>query len=66
MPSGAHRRRAESSKTRLLLDAAFLVARSRDRALSGGRATRWLRDLGRDGYRVEVTGPWPPYNFIEP
>jgi hypothetical protein len=51
--------------TRLLLDAAFLVAiagtaRFRD------AARRAARSLNRDGYGVEVTGPWPPYNFIEP
>jgi hypothetical protein len=51
-------------QTRLLLDAAFLVG-------TGGTARfrsvtrRLARDLGRDGYGVEVTGPWPPYNFIE-
>ncbi len=52
-------------KTRLLLDAAFLVE---TRGIARFRAaTRHLaRDLGRDGYGVEVTGPWPPYNFIEP
>ena len=51
--------------TRLLLDAAFLVATggiARFRAA----ARRVAKDLGRDGYAVEVTGPWPPYNFIEP
>jgi len=56
---------AGGSPTRLLLDAAFLVAAggiARFRA-----ATRRIaRDLGREGYAVEVTGPWPPYNFIEP
>jgi hypothetical protein len=52
-------------ETRLLLDAAFLVGA---RGVARFRAaTRHLaRDLGRDGYGVEVTGPWPPYNFIEP
>jgi hypothetical protein len=50
--------------TRLLLDATFLVAiagtaRFRD------AARRAARSLNRDGYGVEVTGPWPPYNFIE-
>ena len=51
--------------TRLLLDAAFLVATggvARFRAA----ARRVARELGRNGYAVEVTGPWPPYNFIEP
>jgi hypothetical protein len=52
-------------KTRLLLDAAFLVE---NRGLARFRAAtrRLARDLGRDGYGVEVTGPWPPYNFLEP
>jgi hypothetical protein len=56
---------AGSQTTRLLLDAAFLVANA---GISPFRAaTRQLaRDLRRDGYAVEVTGPWPPYNFIEP
>jgi hypothetical protein len=51
--------------TRLLLDAAFLVPRagtSRFRAAT----RRAARSLSRDGYGVEITGPWPPYNFIEP
>ena len=53
-----------TQKTRLLLDAAFLVATGR---MPRFRAAirRVARDLGRDGYGVEVTGPWPPYNFIE-
>jgi hypothetical protein len=52
-------------KTRLLLDAAFLVG---TRGIARFRAVtrRLARELGRDGYGVEVTGPWPPYNFIEP
>jgi hypothetical protein len=51
--------------TRLLLDAAFLVAIT---AASRFRAAtrRAARSLNREGYGVEVTGPWPPYNFIEP
>jgi hypothetical protein len=51
--------------TRLLLDAAFLVTidgTARFRAAT----RRAARGLTRDGYGVEVTGPWPPYNFIEP
>jgi hypothetical protein len=48
----------------LLLDAAFLVPRSRTgsfRAL----AAREARTLARDGYGVTLTGPWPPYTFIQ-
>jgi hypothetical protein len=54
-----------SQTTRLLLDAAFLVA---NRAIARFRTAtrRMAQDLSRDGYAVEVTGPWPPYNFIEP
>ena len=53
-----------AENTRLLLDAAFLVG---TRGVARFRAaTRHVaRDLGRDGYGVEVTGPWPPYNFVE-
>lgn len=54
-----------AQSTRLLLDAAFLV---RNPVAARFRtATRQLaRDLRDVGYGVEVTGPWPPYNFIEP
>jgi hypothetical protein len=48
----------------LLLDAAFLVRRS--------QATRFRRlvareakALGTRGYRVMLSGPWPPYSFIQ-
>jgi hypothetical protein len=53
-----------AQSTRLLLDAAFLV---RNPVAARFRtATRQLaRDLRDDGYGVEVTGPWPPYNFID-
>jgi hypothetical protein len=56
---------AGAQSTRLLLDAAFLVAIA---ATARFRAAtrRAARSLNRDGYGVEVTGPWPPYNFIEP
>jgi hypothetical protein len=48
----------------LLLDGAFLVPRSRAtefRAL----VTREARRLGRFGYQVSVSGPWPPYTFVK-
>jgi len=48
----------------LLLDGAFLVQRSRAtpfRAL----ITREARRLGRLGYRVTMSGPWPPYTFVK-
>jgi len=48
----------------LLLDAAFLVPRSRS---TGFRSlvTREARRLGRLGYHVTLTGPWPPYTFVK-
>jgi gas vesicle protein GvpL/GvpF len=48
----------------LLLDAAFLVPRSRGtrfRALVASEARR----LGRSGYHLALTGPWPPYTFVK-
>jgi hypothetical protein len=48
----------------LLLDAAFLVPRTRS-ARFEKLATGASRDLARHGYRVTVSGPWPPYSFIE-
>jgi hypothetical protein len=48
----------------LLLDAAFLVPRSRVNAFRS-LAAREARSLHRDGYGVALTGPWPPYSFIQ-
>jgi hypothetical protein len=49
--------------TRLLLDAAFLVA-DRRRARFRTTVTRAAARLGERGYDVTLTGPWPPYNFV--
>ncbi len=54
-----------AQSTRLLLDAAFLV-RNTVAARFRTATRRLARDLRGDGYGVEMTGPWPPYNFIEP
>jgi hypothetical protein len=48
----------------LLLDAAFLVPRSQVNAFRS-LAAREARSLHRDGYGVALTGPWPPYSFIQ-
>jgi hypothetical protein len=48
----------------LLLDAAFLVDRSRSRRFRATLA-REARRLGDHGYRVSLTGPWPAYSFLE-
>ena len=50
--------------SRLLLDAAFLVATDRVAPFQAA-ARRLTRDLRGDGFGLELTGPWPPYNFIE-
>jgi len=48
----------------LLLDGAFLVPRSRATAFRA-LVTREARRLGRDGYQLTVSGPWPPYTFVK-
>jgi len=50
--------------SRLLLDAAFLVATDRVAPFQAA-ARRLARELKGDGFGLELTGPWPPYNFIE-
>src|SRR5439155_594748 len=48
---------------RLLLDAAFLLTPSRAarfKKVARAAATR----LGRRGYELTLSGPWPPYNFV--
>jgi hypothetical protein len=50
--------------SRLLLDAAFLVAVAK----SGGfrlAVRQQMRDLRAAGITMSLTGPWPPYNFVE-
>jgi len=48
----------------LLLDAAFLVPRSRAKSFEAlvGREAKALR---RQGYGLTLTGPWPPYSFVQ-
>jgi hypothetical protein len=48
----------------LLLDAAFLVPRSRSKTFHA-LAAREARALSRHGYGVTLTGPWPPYTFVQ-
>jgi Gas vesicle synthesis protein GvpL/GvpF len=48
----------------LLLDAAFLVAAKRAkrfRTIVGREA----QTLGRQGYLLTLSGPWPPYTFVQ-
>jgi hypothetical protein len=48
----------------LLLDAAFLVPRSRLTAFRS-TAAKEARTLAPRGYAVTITGPWPPYTFVQ-
>jgi len=48
----------------LLLDAAFLVPRAKARSFRTVVA-REARALSKQGYGVTLTGPWPPYTFVQ-
>lgn len=48
----------------LLLDAAFLVPRSRLAAFRS-TAAKEAKTLALRGYAVTITGPWPPYTFVQ-
>ncbi|HUR33655.1 MAG TPA: GvpL/GvpF family gas vesicle protein [Vicinamibacterales bacterium] len=48
----------------LVLDAALLVPRTRSTKLKAV-AARQARALSSSGYAVSLTGPWPPYSFMQ-
>src|SRR5262249_27689822 len=48
---------------RLLLDAAYLVARSDARRFQKN-VSQLAGELG-PGFDVRLSGPWPPYHFVE-
>jgi hypothetical protein len=65
--SESRRRRATEDAapgSRLLLDAAFLVPARRAAAFRAA-LRRQARTLTASGIVVSLTGPWPPYNFID-
>ncbi len=52
------------SRSRLLLDAAFLVPRSKAaRFRKSGEAA--ANKIAAAGYALQLTGPWPPYSFVD-
>jgi hypothetical protein len=55
---------ASEGKRRLILDAAFLVPRRRTIGFRTA-VNRQARALAASGYQVQLTGPWPPYSFVE-
>src|SRR5205085_12251660 len=65
--SAARRRAATEAPQQggpLLLDAAFLVRRSRAKRF--GTAVRsQAKLLTAQGYGIAVSGPWPPYSFVQ-
>ena len=48
----------------LLLDAAFLVPKARAASFKA-LAAREARTLAKQGYALAVSGPWPPYTFVQ-
>lgn len=50
--------------SRLLLDAAFLVPARRANAFRAAVRTN-VKGLSGSGLVVSLTGPWPPYNFVD-
>lgn len=48
----------------LLLDAAFLVSRGRERRFTVA-VSHEATALAAAGYRLTMSGPWPPYSFID-
>jgi gas vesicle protein GvpL/GvpF len=48
----------------LLLDAAFLVPRSRAQSFNA-LVAREAKSLAPHGYGLHLTGPWPPYSFVQ-
>ncbi len=52
------------SRSVLLLDAAFLVPRARA-ARFRTSVERHAKKLATSGYALQLSGPWPPYSFVE-
>lgn len=55
--------RLSGRRGHMVLNAAYLVDRRRDREL-GGLAHRLDEELHHQGMELALTGPWAPYNFV--
>jgi len=67
LAAAAHRRTSlerAAPGSRLLLDAAFLVPVAKNGAFRSG-VRQQMRALRAVGITMSLTGPWPPYNFVE-
>jgi hypothetical protein len=65
--SAARRRAATEMPAQggpLLLDAAFLVPRSRAKRFNAAVRAQTKR-LVPQGYAIALSGPWPPYSFMQ-
>ena len=51
------------SRSRLLLDAAFLVPRARADRFRQSVESR-AKKIASAGYALQLSGPWPPYSFV--
>jgi hypothetical protein len=49
---------------RLILDATFLVHATAQKKFRAS-LERWRRQLAPRGFELSLTGPWPPYHFVE-
>ena len=49
---------------RVLLDAAFLLRRGKTKAFQAAVRAQ-AKKLAARGYQLTLTGPWPPYNFVD-
>ncbi|HUK33120.1 MAG TPA: GvpL/GvpF family gas vesicle protein [Vicinamibacterales bacterium] len=52
------------SRNRLLLDAAFLVPRTKAPRFRAS-SERQAKKIAPAGYSLQLSGPWPPYSFAE-
>ena len=52
------------SRGRLLVDAAFLVPRAKAARFQTS-AARQAKKIAPAGYALQITGPWPPYSFVD-
>jgi hypothetical protein len=57
------RQKSIHAGSQAVLQAAFLVSSRRSTAWKARARTLGLK-LAKRGCRVEITGPWPPYNFV--
>lgn len=54
----------EPTGREMVLSGACLVKKEATASFKGN-LEKFFEDLGEIGFTVEITGPWPPYNFVE-